>query len=389
MPHFCVSTLWTVTALAVIVAIRVRKNGKIKATSSSEVASASGSSSANSASPSKALRIGSRKSDLAMIQTWHVENLLTTKHAGLRVEVQKGVQSFGDKVLGESLKTLAAKTPGLFTKELEAGLLDGQYDAVVHSLKDMPTTLPEGLVLAGITEREDPHDALVVHEKYRGKGGFECLPEGAIVGTSSVRREAIIRRDYPHLEVRICRGNVNTRLAKLDAGDFDAIVLAVAGLKRLGPSFEARIEQILTPPKFMYGVSQGALGLQCRADDKRTIELLKSIEHPETAARCLAERALLRTLQGGCQVPLGVATEILPEGKLELKCVILKEDGSESVERSMVGEQSKPEQLGEALAKDLLTGGAAKLLESFKTGEAPRPLTYGSAESPHVEARRQ
>lgn len=285
------------------------------------------------------------------------------------------------------MKDLAAKTPGVFTKELEAGLLSGQYDAVVHCLKDMPTTLPDGLILAAITEREDPHDALVVHKKHLGKGGLAGLPKGAKIGTSSVRREAIILRDYPHLKVDIVRGNLSTRLAKLDSGEFDAIILAVAGLKRLGPSFENRIEEVLTPPKFMYSVGQGALGLQCRANDERTIKLLKSLSHPETTARCLAERALLRALQGGCQIPLGVSSNVLQDDKLELSCIVLQIDGSSFVEKAMIGSQNQPEALGEALAKELLSGGAGELLKTFRTGEIPRPLTYGSMEEPNIDAR--
>mmetsp|Transcript_4100 Transcript_4100/g.7845 ORF Transcript_4100/g.7845 Transcript_4100/m.7845 type:complete len:383 (+) Transcript_4100:72-1220(+) len=332
------------------------------------------------------LRIGTRKSDLAMVQTHHVSGLLRKAFPGLSVEIQEGVNALGDKQLNDSLKNLAAKTPGLFTKELEAGLFDGQYDAVVHSLKDMPTTLPEGLVLAAITEREDPHDALVVHPKYKGTGGLSALPEGSVIGTSSIRREAILRRDYPSLKIKLIRGNVNTRLAKLDSGEFDAIVLAVAGLKRLGPSFEARIEQVLQPPNFMYGVSQGALGLQCRADDEKTIRILKAAEHPDTAARCLAERSLLRTLQGGCQVPLGVASAVEGE-RLILECTILAEDGSQSVQKKVIGLKSEPESVGKRLAEIMIKEGAADLMESFGASDAPRPLTYGSAEAPHTDMR--
>jgi hydroxymethylbilane synthase len=333
-----------------------------------------------------------------MVQTRHVEQLLKRAFPNLRVEIQEGVNALGDRELGESLKTLAAKTPGLFTKELEAGLLDGQYDAVVHSLKDMPTQLPAGLSLAAITEREDPRDALVVNAKHKGKGGLASLPAGAIIGTSSIRREAALRRDFPRLQIRLIRGNVNTRLAKLDAGEYDAILLAVAGLRRLGPSFAARIEQVLEPPRFLYGVGQGALGLQCRSKDDRIVRILRlAANHAETSARCRAERALLRALQGGCQIPLGVSSVVHPgtepgeEDHLTLTCDILAEDGSASVLKTVVGPVSQPETVGETLARSLLTGGGGKLIERFRGAGAasatPRPTTYGSAEMPNLAAR--
>jgi len=334
------------------------------------------------------LRIGTRKSDLAMAQTRWVEKLLMRECPGLHIEVQEGLQALGDKRLDESLKALAAKTPGLFTKELEAGLLDDQYDAVVHSLKDMPTRLPEGLTLAAVTEREDPRDCLVVNAKHKGKGGLAKLPLGSIVGTSSVRREAILKKIHPGLAIKLIRGNVNTRLAKLDKGNYDAIVLAVAGLKRLGKEFEDRIEEILGPPDFLYGVSQGALGLQCRSDDENTIAILQKASHVDSEQRCLAERSLLRRLEGGCQVPLGVHSSIAQDGFLELSCIILLEDGSESVERKMVGDRNKPEELGERLAVALLSGKGKTILDSFQQKGESRPLTYGSAENPNIGARK-
>ncbi len=212
-------------------------------------------------------RLGSRSSDLAMVQTRWVKEYLERMFPDLLVEIKEGVNARGDIVLDQSLKRLATQDPGIFTKELEGGLLENQYDAVVHSLKDMPTRLPEGLVLAAVTEREDPRDALVIRSDSRGLYNknrdnnqvsssdlLAKLPKGSIIGTSSVRREAFIKQGYPHLIVKIIRGNVNTRLAKLDRGEFDAIVLAAAGLKRLGPSFEDRIDEYLEPPHFYYGV---------------------------------------------------------------------------------------------------------------------------------------
>lgn len=207
-------------------------------------------------------RLGSRSSDLAMIQTYWVKEHLENIYPDLYVDIKEGVNARGDIVLDQSLKRLATQDPGIFTKELEAGLLENEYDAVVHSLKDMPTKLPNGLVLASITEREDPRDALVLRSDLRNIFNpnqtnhdlLTLLPKGSIIGTSSVRREAFIKQGYPHLQVKIIRGNVNTRLAKLDRGEFDAIILAAAGLKRLGQSFENRIDEYLESPNFFYGV---------------------------------------------------------------------------------------------------------------------------------------
>lgn len=164
------------------------------------------------------VKIGTRNSDLAMIQTRYAAKLIRDKFPEVQVEIIEPIKTIGDKVLTESLKNLAAKVPGLFTKDLEDGLVSGLYDIAVHSLKDVPTTLPDGLEIAAITEREDPHDALVVRKEYKGKGGLKSLPVGAVVGTSSVRREALLLRDYQHLNIKVIRGNVNTRLRKLDEG---------------------------------------------------------------------------------------------------------------------------------------------------------------------------
>ena len=314
------------------------------------------------------LRIGTRKSALAMIQTEHVASLIRGSRS---IAIQVGVEALGDLVLNESLASLAAKTPGLFTKELEGGLLMGQYDFVVHSLKDMPTKLPEGLCLAAITEREDPRDALVVQQKHRGVQTLARLPPGAIVGTSSVRREAIIKRDFPHLIVKMVRGNVGTRLSKLDSGEYDALILASAGLVRL--SLQDRIEAYLDPSTFMYGVGQGALGLECKTSDTDLIALLRSLaNHHPTEMRCVAERALLRTLQGGCQVPLGVHSRF-ENNKIFLECTVLSHDGKQSIEDYCEG--TDPELVGRDLANKLLNKGAREFID----GGAPRPLTYGKA----------
>ena len=348
--------------------------------------------SAAAATTTTTLRCGSRKSQLAMVQSRWVCSRLVRACPEVDVEILEGVSAMGDNVLNVPLKDLAAKTPGLFTKELEDGLVAGSYDFVVHSLKDMPTTLPDGLVLAAITEREDPRDALVVNAKWKGRGGLAALPEGAIVGTSSVRREAVIRRRFPHLVVKMIRGNVITRLSKVDRGEFDAVILARAGLVRLG--LEARIEVVLGPEDdFLYGVGQGALGVQCRASDADLIAKLSRLSDADAWARCTAERALLRSLQGGCQVPLGVHTRVgrLPDTGarfIEIRCQVSSPDGSVVVEGSHRGAYDNPADVGEALARKVLDGGAKHLIQGWSEASTrsgaklARPITYGSAEEP-------
>jgi len=342
----------------------------------------------------KTLRIGTRKSDLAMVQTHYVADLLRKAYPELDIQILKGIDAVGDKDQVNSLKKLAKKIPGLFSKDLEEGLVENVYDAAVHSLKDMPTTLPDKLVLAAITEREDPRDALIVRAEHKGKGGLRGLPKGAVIGTSSVRREAFLRRDFDHFKIKVIRGNVNTRLRKLDDGEYDAIVLAVAGLKRLGKEFENRIEEYLEPPHFLYGVGQGCLGLQCREDDEDIIKILQSAEHWESSARCRCERALLKLMEAGCQVPLGVHSEIRNNNGrciLSLACTVLTEDGKTSIHATMLGDPEEPEELGRKLAKKILLDGGKAILDGVNGSDFEqvnvRPLTYGSAENPNLQAR--
>ncbi|MBD2541605.1 hydroxymethylbilane synthase, partial [Coleofasciculus sp. FACHB-SPT36] len=255
-------------------------------------------------SPARTIRIGSRKSQLALVQTYWVQEQLQKHFPECTFEVHT-MATQGDKILDVALAKIGDK--GLFTKELELGMLNQETDFAVHSLKDLPTNLPEGLVLGCVSERENPADALVVHEKHKDKQ-LETLPEGAVIGTSSLRRLAQLRHHYPHLSFKDIRGNLNTRLAKLDTGEYDGIILAVAGLHRLGMS--DRIHQVIAPEVSLHAVGQGALGIECRAGDTEILELLKVLEHQPTAQRCYAERAFLRNLEGGCQVPIGVNTQI-------------------------------------------------------------------------------
>jgi len=312
----------------------------------------------STSSPPRTVRIGSRKSQLALIQTYWVQKQLENLFPEREFEVQT-MSTHGDKILDVALSKIGDK--GLFTKELELGMLNNEIDFAVHSLKDLPTNLPDGLILGAVTERENPADALVVNEKNQDKQ-IETLPEGAVVGTSSLRRLAQLRHHFPHLSFKDIRGNLNTRLAKLDAGEYDAIILAVAGLQRLG--MEQRVHQILPSEISLHAVGQGALGIECRAGDQEILEIVKAIEHTATAQRCCAERAFLRELEGGCQVPIGVNTQI--EGNtLTLTGLVISINGQKLVKDTVIGESRAAEQLGVELAQRLRKAGAQEILEEI------------------------
>ncbi|MGD1711957.1 hydroxymethylbilane synthase [Dapis sp. BLCC M172] len=306
----------------------------------------------------RTVRIGSRKSQLALVQTYWVQEELQKNFPDITFEVET-MSTQGDKILDVPLAKIGDK--GLFTKELEVGMLEKKTDLAVHSLKDLPTNLPEGLMLGCVTERENPADALVVHEKFKDKQ-LETLPEGAVIGTSSLRRLAQLRHHYPHLEFKDVRGNLNTRLAKLDAGEYDAIILAFAGLHRLGMG--DRIHQVIPPEVSLHAVGQGALGIECREGDSDILDLLKSLEHTATAHRCYAERAFLRELEGGCQVPIGVNTQIEGE-QLTLTGLVASLDGKKLVKDVVTGAASDAEQIGIELAKKLREQGAQEILDAI------------------------
>ncbi|MCL6755237.1 hydroxymethylbilane synthase [Nostoc sp. CCCryo 231-06] len=313
-------------------------------------------------SPPRTIRIGSRKSQLALVQTYWVQEQLQKRFPDIIFEVHT-MSTQGDKILDVALAKIGDK--GLFTKELEVGMLNQEIDFAVHSLKDLPTHLPEGLTLAAITERENPADALVVHEKHKDKQ-IDTLPEGAVIGTSSLRRLAQLRHHFPHFTFKDVRGNLITRLAKLDAGEYDALILAAAGLERLGMSdacagLHLRIHQIIPKEISLHAVGQGALGIECRADDSEVLALLKAIEHPETRDRCLAERSFLRSLEGGCQVPIGVNTEISGEN-LTLTGIVASVDGQKFVKDTVTGKANNAEALGIELAQVLRQQGATEIL---------------------------
>ncbi len=302
--------------------------------------------------------IGSRKSALALVQTHWVHGQLQKHYPDTKFAIQT-METQGDIILDVALAKIGDK--GLFTKELELGMVQGQVDLAVHSLKDLPTRLPEGLVLGVVTERENPADALVLSEKLTGTP-LANLPEGTVVGTSSLRRLAQLRHHFPHLEFKDVRGNLNTRLAKLDAGQYDVLILAVAGLERLGMA--NRISEVISSEYSLHAVGQGALGIECRAGDTELLSLLQALNHPETAARCLAERALLRDLEGGCQVPIGVGTEINGD-QLTLTGMVASLDGKTLIRDRLVGSITDPESLGTQLAGKLKEQGAGEILAAI------------------------
>ncbi|KAL1840052.1 hypothetical protein VTJ49DRAFT_828 [Mycothermus thermophilus] len=328
----------------------------------------------SSESSDNLVRIGTRRSALALRQTDLVMAALRAAHANLTFEVS-AMATAGDR---DKTTPLPALGKGLWTSELEARLASKDVDVVVHSLKDMPTTLPEGCELACVTKREDPRDVLVISKKHVAKGwtGLGDLPKGSVVGTSSVRRAAQLRRRYPDLVFQDVRGNIETRLNKCDAegeGGYDAIILAAAGLLRLG--YGERISQYLdsnTPGGgLLHAVGQGALGLEIRAGDERMRALLKAVEDTPTMVACFAERSVMRTLEGGCSVPIGVETEWVGEGKLRLRTVVVSVDGSRAVEDEATREVSslaEAEAMGRELALKMAKDGAQEILDEINKG---------------------
>ena len=306
----------------------------------------------------RTVRIGTRKSQLALVQTYWVKAELEKHFPDISFEVEE-MSTKGDKILDVPLAKIGDK--GLFTKELEVGMLENSTDFAVHSLKDLPTNLPEGLMLGCVSKRVDPADALVVNEKYKDKQ-LETLPEGAVVGTSSLRRLAQLRHHFPHLEFKDIRGNVNTRLAKLDAGEYDAIILAVAGLQRLDMS--DRIHQNISPDISLHAVGQGALGIECRDGDEEILKILKVLEDADSCDRVLAERAFLRELEGGCQVPIGVNTKI-ENDTLTLTGMVASLDGKQLLRDTVSGNRRESEALGLELASKLKEQGAGEILEKI------------------------
>jgi len=309
-------------------------------------------------SGSKIVRIGTRKSNLAMVQTHWVRDELQKHFPDHQFEIE-AMSTQGDKILDVALSKIGDK--GLFTKELELGLLNQEVDLAVHSLKDLPTQLPENLMLGCVTSRENPADALVLNEKYQGYT-IQTLPEGAVVGTSSLRRLAQLRYHYPYLEFKDVRGNLNTRLKKLDNGDYDALVLAVAGLQRLGMG--DRVSQAIPSAVSLHAVGQGALGIECREGDTRILDLLKAIEDPDTRDRTLAERSFLRELEGGCQVPIGVNSSIAGN-QLTLTGMVASLDGQQLLKDTVSSDRAEHDKIGYDLAQLVRKQGAQAILDEI------------------------
>jgi hydroxymethylbilane synthase len=305
--------------------------------------------------PPERIAIASRESALAMWQARHVHARLARLYPHASITIL-GMTTEGDRKLGASLAQSGGK--GLFVKELEEALLEGRADLAVHSLKDVPMMLAAGLALAAIIERADPRDAFV-SRRYRA---LAELPAGARVGTSSLRRASQLRARYPGLRIEPLRGNVPTRLRKLDSGEYEAIVLAAAGLKRL--SLEDRITALLTPEESLPAVGQGALALECRADRADVVAWLAPLHHAPTAACVAAERAFSRALAGSCNVPLGGYAEI-SGARLHLRGFVATPDGTRLISGELEGRMEAPEALGESLAAELRVKGAAVILAAL------------------------
>ena len=302
------------------------------------------------------LRIATRSSPLAMWQAEEVSRQLTTLYPQLRVSLVQ-MKTRGDKLLDAPLAKVGGK--GLFVKELEVGILDGIADIAVHSMKDVPVNFPDGLELGLVMQREDPRDAFVSN-RY---ASLEDMPEGALVGTSSLRRQTQIRARYPHLEIDWLRGNVNTRLRKLDEGQFDAIILASAGLIRLG--FEARIRAPIEPEVCLPAIGQGVLGIETRCNDSAVSQLLEPLGDAATTTLISAERAFNKTLNGGCQVPIA-GHAIFEDDQVYLRGLVGEPDGSVVLQADIRGSSDEAENLGISLAQTLIGRGADKILASIQ-----------------------
>jgi hydroxymethylbilane synthase len=324
----------------------------------------------------RVVRIATRRSPLALVQAELVAARLRAAHPGLEVTLLP-MSTQGDRIVDAPLAKVGGK--GLFTKELEVALREGRAELAVHSCKDIPVALPEDMRLAAVLEREDPHDALVLPAAAGSsvsarQQGLAALNSGARVGSSSLRRECQLRAARPDLEILVLRGNVNTRLAKLDAGEYDAIVLAAAGLIRLG--LAARIGARLSPGESLPAVGQGTLALECRHDDATTAALLAPLHHAATWTRTRCERALNARLQGGCQVPIGGYAE-LDGASLTLRGLVGSPDGRDVLRAMRSGPAADPEALGIAVADELLAGGAARILAAAMAPAPPHGRAGG------------
>lgn len=305
--------------------------------------------------------VGSRQSALALTQTNYVIGALRrlAEEQGIAAEFEvKKIVTKGDRILDVTLSKVGGK--GLFVKEIEQAMLAGEIDLAVHSMKDMPAVLPEGLTIGCVPEREDPRDALITREG----GSLESLPPGARLGTSSLRRSSQMKFLRPDLVVEPLRGNIDSRLKKLEDGAFDAILLAAAGLRRMG--WQERITATVPPEQCVPAVGQGALAIQCRSNDKELLELLKRYQHEPTAVTVSAERAFLGRLNGGCQIPIGAYAKLREDGRtIVLTGIVGSADGAELLRETMEG--TEPERLGAAVGEALLARGAERILAEARS----------------------
>ena len=302
------------------------------------------------------IKIGTRNSQLALWQAHYVRDRLLSTHDNIQVELVE-IVSEGDRTLDIPLHQAGGK--GLFLKELEASLLDGSIDLAVHSMKDVTIMLPSGLHIPVVCEREDPRDAFVSSKA----ASLDELPDGAVVGTCSLRRQCQIRARYPHLQLKNLRGNVNTRLRKLDDGEYDAIILAAAGLLRL--DMNNRITQYIDTDICLPAVGQGIVGIECRENDAGINQLIAPLNNKDSEIRCRCERAANARLDGGCHAPVAVYSEILDNGDLRMRGLVGKVDGTMILKAEQNGCNSDPEALGVAVADSLLNQGAEEILESI------------------------
>jgi hydroxymethylbilane synthase len=313
--------------------------------------------------------LASRGSALALWQARHVQARLAEVHPDVETAIDV-VTTTGDRITDVPLAQIG--DTGLFTREVDRAVLDGRADFAVHSLKDVPTRPPDGLVLVAVPERADPRDALLVAPGQPHT--LAELPEGARIGTSSLRRRALLYERRPDLDVADLRGNLDRRLTRLRDAHYDAVLLAVAGLQRMG--WDDDIAEILDPSEWLPAPGQGALGIVCRADDAHTRDLLESLDDPHSRAATTAERTLLRTLEGGCQIPIG-ALAIVDGTRMRLRAFVSAIDGRDVVRGELEGAIDDPAALGNALAQDMIARGAARILDAVRAqGEdgVPRPV---------------
>lgn len=301
------------------------------------------------------LRIATRKSPLALWQAEEVARRLQSFHPDLEIELVP-MTTKGDQILNSPLSKVGGK--GLFVKELEIAMLEGRADIAVHSMKDVPMEFPEGLQLSAVLERDDPRDAFI-SDKYKS---LDELPDGAVLGTSSLRRQMIVKNAYPNIEIKLLRGNINTRIAKLEAGEYDAIILAAAGLQRMG--FDDRITRIIEPETMLPAVAQGALGIEGRCNDDKVDQLLAPLRDTETTIRLTTERAMNNRLNGGCQIPVAGYSEINGD-QITLKGCIGFPDGSKIYRSEKTASINEADALGIAVAEEMMALGGGKVLESL------------------------